>query len=289
VSSPWASSGRSLGYSLPMTVAGEDSVEPHVGGIPTGPSERDSSAARSKRPAMEAICPYLVAEAGGWRSVSPHREHRCGAVDPAAPLSADKQRRLCLSLIHQTCPAFVAARAARAAALAPGVNPAVLAAAEAARRPIVRSASLILEQPRLISSARARWPLDRAVSQAALVGLMVVAFALVAIARLAATGQGAPSTSASPVSSAVAVIGGTPSPSPSETAASSASETAAIQSPGPNPSSTPPATSRTTYTVRSGDTLLGIATRYGTTVTAIKKLNRLSNSTLHVGQKLKIP
>jgi lysozyme len=45
-----------------------------------------------------------------------------------------------------------------------------------------------------------------------------------------------------------------------------------------------------TYTVRSGDTLSGIAARFGTTVAAIAKLNGLSNTRLiRPGQVLKIP
>ena len=43
------------------------------------------------------------------------------------------------------------------------------------------------------------------------------------------------------------------------------------------------------YVVKSGDTLYAIASRYGTTVDAIKRLNNLSGNTLSVGQVLKIP
>lgn len=45
----------------------------------------------------------------------------------------------------------------------------------------------------------------------------------------------------------------------------------------------------TTYTVKRGDTLYGIATSYGTTVDDIKTLNNLSSNLLSVGQVLKIP
>jgi len=44
----------------------------------------------------------------------------------------------------------------------------------------------------------------------------------------------------------------------------------------------------TTYTVKSGDNLSGIAMKYGTTVDKIKSWNNLSSSKLLVGQKLKI-
>lgn len=44
-----------------------------------------------------------------------------------------------------------------------------------------------------------------------------------------------------------------------------------------------------TYTVKSGDTLYGIASKYNTTVDEIKKLNNLSSNTLTIGSVLKLP
>ena len=43
-----------------------------------------------------------------------------------------------------------------------------------------------------------------------------------------------------------------------------------------------------THTVRSGESLGKIASKYGTTVAAIKKTNKLNNNNLRVGQRLKI-
>jgi membrane-bound lytic murein transglycosylase D len=43
------------------------------------------------------------------------------------------------------------------------------------------------------------------------------------------------------------------------------------------------------YRVKSGDSLWNIAKRFGTTTTAIQNLNNLSNNSLKIGQKLKIP
>lgn len=43
------------------------------------------------------------------------------------------------------------------------------------------------------------------------------------------------------------------------------------------------------YTVQAGDTLYGIALRYGTTVNAIMTANSLSSSYIYVGMKLRIP
>ncbi len=51
-----------------------------------------------------------------------------------------------------------------------------------------------------------------------------------------------------------------------------------------------PAPGTEIYTVKPGDTLYGIATHYGTTVTAIMQANNLSNpNTLSIGQQLIIP
>lgn len=43
------------------------------------------------------------------------------------------------------------------------------------------------------------------------------------------------------------------------------------------------------YTIKSGDTLYGIAKQYNTTVENIKKLNNLTSNTLSIGNMLKIP
>lgn len=48
-------------------------------------------------------------------------------------------------------------------------------------------------------------------------------------------------------------------------------------------------TATTAHTVRSGDTLSGLARQYGTTVQAIQAANGLRNSTIRVGQELVIP
>ena len=263
------------------------------------------------RPDIHEVCPYLRAAGGSWRSATPHREHRCGAVEPPAALTPDKQRRLCLSAEHGGCPTFRAARASRAALLAPGIDPAAVAAADAARRPIARGSALILERPRL-SGPTARWPLDRAMSQAALVALMVVAFVAVAIARFSGPQAAAiaeptatASASASPTPRSTPRV--TPSPSLAPSLAPSAPPASAGTSPvasgavsgatGTPTVSTPTVSTptvstpsfKTTYVVKSGDNLYGIAGHFGTTVAAIKEINGLTSNSLKVGQELKIP
>ncbi len=53
-------------------------------------------------------------------------------------------------------------------------------------------------------------------------------------------------------------------------------------------SSTTQQTGGSTYTVKSGDTLSGIATRHGITVARLKELNGLSGNNIKPGQKLKV-
>ncbi len=48
------------------------------------------------------------------------------------------------------------------------------------------------------------------------------------------------------------------------------------------------ASATTTYTVKSGDTLSGIAEKHGTTVAKLKELNNLNGTKINVGQKLKV-
>jgi LysM repeat protein len=56
------------------------------------------------------------------------------------------------------------------------------------------------------------------------------------------------------------------------------------------PATPPPSTSTTTYRVKAGDTMIGIAAKFGTTPKEIAALNGITDpSSLKVGQVLKIP
>jgi hypothetical protein len=221
-----------------------------------------------------ATCPYLTSVGGSWRQATPTREHRCGALDPPAPQPTDKQRRHCLSTDHVDCSIFRASRAARAATLSSIGDMAAIAAIDAARRPFARPAPILLEHPRLIDQA-VRLPFDRGPGQLALVALMILAFGVVAITRLSA---GSPPPISSPAPSLVAVASPTPTIVPTATIEPSAS---VVASAAPS--------FRTLYTVKKGDTLSSIASRFKTTATTIRRLNNLTSTTIHTGQVLKIP
>jgi LysM repeat protein len=223
-----------------------------------------------------------VSEGGRWRSVVPSRDHRCAAVEPAAAQPVDKQRRHCLSADHADCSLFRAARAARASSLAPGLDPEAVERLDRRRRAVARTAPVVLEPPRLVDQVT-RLQFDRAPGQVALIGLMLVAFAVVAIARLSANPAAADPSSAP---SQVAVASTSPRPTPTGTPATTATPSpAASASVEPSPA----ASFRTTYTVKKGDTLIGIANKYKTTAAKIRALNGMKNNTLKIGQVLKIP
>lgn len=83
-----------------------------------------------------------------------------------------------------------------------------------------------------------------------------------------------------------------PKPKPTSSASSSKpkSSTASKSKPKPKPAAKPkPKASTISYTVKKGDTLYGLANRYGTSVSAIKKANGLSSDMLRDGRSLKIP
>jgi LysM repeat protein len=232
---------------------------------------------------LARICPYLAAADGAWRSASVTREHRCGAITPPAPLAAEKQRRLCLTAEHPTCATFEAARAARP--LAPERLPTL-------PRPLARTTPVVLDHGR-IAIAVPSLRTDRTTGQAVLIVLMALAFAAVILAKVtggvpAAAIDASPSPRATAQASAGSSLSGSGAP------------TATATTPGVSPSATTgsggsgaPATSvpsTRTYKVKAGDTLIGIAARFGTTPKAISTLNGIPNaSSLKVGQVLKIP
>ena len=97
---------------------------------------------------------------------------------------------------------------------------------------------------------------------------------------------GTPATTASPEPTAEP----TPTPTVKPTAAPTPTPTVKpTVRPTARPTPAPTTVAFTLYTVKSGDTLFGIATSNGSTVAAIKSLNGLIDNTIYVGQILKIP
>ncbi len=234
-------------------------------------------------------CPFLVAEAGGWRLAAPSRDHRCAAFTPPAPLSPEKQARLCLTPTHTGCATYLASLTARTERL--GAAP----VRRATRWGLARTTSVI-EDPggiraRLLAALldRRRWPAIPAV-------ILVTTLFVLALSGFRAGVPTSPVATASP---------GRPAPTSAATLTATARPpaTAAPEETGPaetgppptrKPTTAPatpkPSTTARTYRVKAGDTLSAIAGRFGVTVSAIVNLNNLGNAnSLTVGQLLRIP
>lgn len=259
--------------------------------------EQSSRPGRGPRPAdsiTRSICPYLSADGGAWRASAPIRDHACAAVVPSAPIALDKQRRLCLTADHPTCSTYLAARGD----MEPGAEAGrVYPSAHASARSFVRTAPVVLDHGRIafgIPSLRA----ERGVGQVALVAMMVLALGAILVARLpsgsdpgtVAASTSSPSASA-PEMSEPPVVAATEAPGRTlvPTEVEPTPTTAPTGSAEPEASATA-APSPATYKVKSGDTLSGIATEFGTTWQELAELNGIDDpGRLRVGQVLQLP
>jgi LysM repeat protein len=234
-------------------------------------------------------CPFLLAEGGGWRLGLPSRDHRCAAFSPPAPLSPEKQARLCLTPTHTACATYIASLSARTSRLgAPSPE-------RATRWGLARTTTVI-EDPGGLRARAAAFLLDRRRWPAIPAVLLVTTLFTLALSGFRGGSSIPASSSPSP-----GHLGTTPATAPPRTPAPSTggtaepSEPATTPRPTPRPSATPrgtagPVETFRTYRVKSGDTLSSIASVYGTTPKAIAQLNGITvSSTLHIGQVLKIP
>jgi hypothetical protein len=225
--------------------------------------------------AAAVSCPYLLATTGDWRATAPAREHRCTAFAPAAPLAIEKQRRLCLTADHVGCATYLAALDARRERGLP------VDGTTALRWQVVRTTPVI-EVGVGLGAAVAGLASDRRAWQVIPAIVLVVAVVAVGLSGFGRDQSPAPLPTRTPAPTASTEPSPTGTPGPTSTVAPTAPPTAP-------PTATPGPTARTSYKVKSGDTLYDIARSFGTTVTAIKQLNHLTSNTLHVGQVLLIP
>lgn len=257
---------------------------------PRAPRRRDAGA-------VSEVCPLLVSADAAWRSAYASRDHRCWAVRPPAPLVLAKQRELCLTDLHAGCATYLASLGGVPGDLErPRRDP---AGTGSLLWPAVRSTPLALEPSRGRTGTLLPAPARRIGGQAVLVGLMVVAFLVLVIARATAP---SPPAAANPTGSAASSGGivGSPTPAPASTPSGSAPASESVPpvaTPTPTGPSATPGREATPvpgglrrYRVQPGDTLGGIAAKFGTTVKALAEANGITNpSLIRVGQVLVIP
>jgi LysM repeat protein len=237
---------------------------------------------------VDAVCPYLLSDDAAWRSAYPSRSHRCSATAPPVPVASGKQRSLCLVGSHATCATYLAARESVAGSARPsGV---------ADLWPDIRSTPIVLESPHAVLSPLPGGTVRRG-GQAILAGLMVLAFIALLVARTSGPAIPAGPSPAGTEGAAGVLPSATGGVSGSPVASATPRVTpSAVPTPAPSATATPRATPAATpaasieqYRVKSGDTLSGIATRFGVTVKAIRAANNLQDNVIRVGQVLIIP
>ncbi len=229
------------------------------------------------------VCPFLRAIAEPETLVAPRdrpaAEHRCAAFgDPLAP-SPLQQELVCLVASHVACPRYARGAAEVRAGL-------VVGGRSGGRSPAaVRLAGAAVVAAVLIS-------LVFGLANGGLLGGATPTPSALAIASEAASPSPEPTPEGTP--------SGTPSQEASPTVTPPLTATAPpTATPGPTgiaarwaglPRCPAPQTCYL-YTVRRGDTFYGIATYFGTNVAGLKALNpaHASNTTIHVGEQLKIP
>jgi LysM repeat protein len=232
-------------------------------------------------------CPFLVAEAGGWRLDMPSRDHRCGAFTPPAPLAPEKQARLCLTPSHTGCATYLASLSARTERV--GAAP----VRRSTRWGLSRTTSVIEDtgglRARVLGAVldRRRWPAIPAV-------ILVTTLFVLALSGFRAGLPASPVATASPLPAAPATATAQattpPTTAPALEGTAMPSTAPATATPTKVPATPGPSTAHRTYRVKSGDTLSAIASRFGVTVSSIVDLNNLSNpGALSVGQLLLIP
>lgn len=246
-------------------------------------------AAVSSPPATAAICPYLVASDGTWRGAVASRGHRCTAVTPGAIVAPDKQRRLCLVAEHSACSTYAAATGSIT-----GSSP-VAVKMRPTTRPLARTTPVILDHGRL-ALGRASLDRPRGLAQGTLVALMVVAFGALVVTRLTGGGPELRPSVVDAAASPSAAVSARPrgSTAPAGTPESTPRPTLVPSESGPTPGASDPSPvstpAPTSYKVKRGDTLSGIAGGFGTTWQVLAELNGITDpGRLKVGQVLQLP
>lgn len=234
---------------------------------------------------VDRVCPLLALVPDGRSVVDGYDpEHHCLALTPPPLVDRVTQLQLCLHEGHAECSRFREYQASRAA-----------------DQPVGRpAADVAFIQTRLVLGAdalrdAASPPRTRSNARRLLAGAaVVVVVAAGAFGFVSTHGYGllaeatqSPDQTRAPAATGTPLPTATPAATPAATVTPEPSPT---PTPTPAPTATPAPTQRV-YIVQSGDTLNGIAARFGTTVDAILQANPsiTDASVITVGQRIVIP
>ena len=218
-------------------------------------------------------------------------DHRCWADRRPRPVDLAHQGAFCLAETYPECARYRAAAAARRPGAATPEAPAI--ALERARTET--SAPGAPGAPGEPGRRPPRRPSRRRrAATVVLAGVVLAGAAYLSSPAIAAwirqvgvgTGAGSPSPSAAPPATPAPTPAPTPTPRPTPTWVPTATPVATA-----TPIRTPtPAASPLVHVVVRGETLGGIADRYGVTLAAIQEANGIANpSLIRVGERLVIP
>ena len=212
-------------------------------------------------------CPLLgLLDDPNSRFSFPSVGHRCRASDRVRPIDLGHQSAFCLAAAYPDCPRYQAAAAAGRSGVAPGLGT-------------------------LPARRRSRWLRGVAAVIAVAAVAAVVYLASPAIGDVMRRLSAGASAAASALPSGVLPVASV-APAPATTEPASASATPAA-TPAPTPTAAPipsPAGSALVHVVVKGETLIGIAAKYGVTLAAIKSANAITDpSLIYVGERLVIP
>ena len=235
---------------------------------------------------MDRICPLLALSIDNRTAVDGFDpDHFCHALTPSEAVDRQRQAEFCLVEAHRQCERYVAFLGTRAAATGAITAPAPdahLARTRMILEPDLRRGPAGALAP--FGASPRRWVVAGGV---AVVGVAVAATAVAG--GFDGFGQGTAAVSASPTTPLASSPASTATSEP--TVAPTGEPT---QQPSPSPTKRPRSSAAATpeaqtYVVKSGDTLSLIATRFGTSVDAIKVANGLVSDVINIGQVLVIP
>jgi LysM repeat protein len=239
---------------------------------------------------VDRICPFLALSTDHRTVIDGFDpDHACHAHDPPDLLERSRQAEMCLGEAHRQCDRYLAFLSRHAALGAAGPTP-------SADAHIARTRLVFDPDPRFGSAGAPLAP-----GMSARRWLVAGGVAAVGVAA-AATAMGggfdglvgglAPAASTSGITiDASPTVRPQVTTQPTQQPTDEPTQPPASPRPRPTqePSQAPASAAPQTYTVKEGDTLSAIATRFGISVAAIQAANGLHSDVINVGQVLVIP